>query len=133
LDLPDETFHSGRKHFEPQRSGDFVFRPRLKQVGEMDHWHLRPSNKRILDLQFSQPHARRERGHFPVNNSTSSQEADFAGIRTFYNTRLRDGVKEYSLEDRIQRKVRVDQLSLRKNAFQNESFSMSVSLKGRKF
>jgi hypothetical protein len=131
MDIPDERAQSGRKHFEPQRSGDFVFRPRLKQVGEMDHWHLRPSNKKILDLQFSQPHPRRERSHFPTNGNT--RELECAGIRTFYNTHLRDGITEYSLEDRMQRKVRADQLSLRKNAFRDESLSMSVPIKGFKF
>jgi hypothetical protein len=100
-----------------------VFRPRLKQVGEMDHWHLRPSNKRILELQFSQPHPRRERSHFP---EASGRGQEFAGIKTFYNSRLRDGITEYSLEDRMQRKVRTDQLSLRKSAFRDESIYMGA-------
>lgn len=97
----------------------------------MDHWHLRASSKRIVDLQFSQPHPRRERGHFP--EASSGKEVEFAGIRTFYNTRLREGITEYSLEDRMQRKVRVDQLSLRKNAFKNESLIMSGHVNGFKF
>jgi hypothetical protein len=83
----------------------------------MEHWHPRQSSKKVMELEFSQPHPRREKGHFkdPVFEHTDK----FAGIRTFYNSRIKDGQKEYLLEDRIQRKVRVDQLQLRRNAFKD--------------
>lgn len=97
----------------------------------MEHWHLRPSNKKILDLQFSQPHPRRERSHF--EEPIFQHHDKYAGIRTFYNTRLADGLTEYSVEDRMQRKVRIDQLSLRKNAFKTESLLMSSQSKNMKY
>jgi hypothetical protein len=44
-----------------------------------------------------------------------------AGIRTFYNAPVRQrNIREYSLEDRMQRKVRVDQKELRRTFFLHE-------------
>lgn len=70
-------------------------------------------------MSFTTPHARRERGHnvpeFPLT------ERGVAGIRTFYNTKVRESnVRDYSVEDRMQRKHRVDQLELRKTMFLRE-------------
>lgn len=131
LELPDQDTRPTRRHFHPQRSAEFVFKPILKQVGEMEHWHLRAPSKKIVDLQFSQAHPRRERSHF--QQPVFQHEDKFAGIRTFYNTRLADGLTEYSVEDRMQRKVRADQLSLRKSAFKTESLLMSTQHKNFKF
>lgn len=66
---------------------------------------------------FSNPHPRRERLHLSGELGGGSQ---FAGIRTFYNGRLKDGIQEYSVEDRMQRKVRLEQPSeARKVGFRN--------------
>ena len=84
---------------------------------DLEHWVPKPQSKKITDLQITQPHPRYEKGHF--NEPVYEHGDKPAGIRTFYNTRLRDGIKEYSVEDRMQRKERVNQYSLRKAAFKN--------------
>lgn len=62
-------------------------------------------------------------------------ERGVAGIRTFYNSRVReDNVREYSIEDRMQRKFRIDQAELRKTMFFRErDSSLNASTLRNKF
>lgn len=80
----------------------------------------------MVDTDLTQPHPRYERSHY--KEPVYEHDDKSFGVRTFYNGRMRDGMKEYSLEDRMQRKVRVNQHSLRKSAFNNEALSMSQRL-----
>lgn len=69
-------------------------------------------------MSFTQPHPRREKGHVTGNFLHTDRTA---GIKTFYNTKIRENnVYEYSVEDRMQRKSRVDQGLLRKTFFSKE-------------
>lgn len=62
-------------------------------------------------------------------------ERGMAGIRTFYNSRVReDNAREYSIEDRMQRKFRIDQAELRKTMFFKErDNSLNASFLRNKF
>jgi hypothetical protein len=80
----------------------------------------------MVDLRPSQPHPRYERGH--LKQPIFEKEETSAGIRTFYGSRMRDGEREYMVEDRMQRKVRADQYLLRKSAFRNEALGMTQVL-----
>ena len=69
-------------------------------------------------MSFTEPFPRRERGHGQPDFIHTDRSA---GIRTFYNHKIKDrNVKEYSVEDRMQTKKRVDQLVLRKTFFSKE-------------
>ena len=69
-------------------------------------------------MSFTEPHARREKGH---NTPTFIHTDRTAGIRTFYNSKIReDNVHEYSVEDKMQRKHRIDQGVLRRTFFSKE-------------
>lgn len=65
-------------------------------IPKIEHWHPRESHKKVFTMSFTNPHPRRERGHeIPIFPPT---DRGVAGIRTFYNTKVRDdNVREYSV------------------------------------
>ena len=95
---------------------------------EGDHWHPRISRKKVFNMSFTQALPRRERSH----NITDFLHTDRpAGIKTFYNTQIKDtNVREYSVEDRMQRKKKMDQYELRRTFFLEEKSRLEKSLYG---
>ena len=67
----------------------------MKITPKGPNWHPRESKKKVFEMSFTEPHARRERGH----NTPDFLHTDrTAGIRTFYNTKIREeNVHEYSV------------------------------------
>ena len=61
------------------------------------------------------PHPRRERAHLPIELISTDRTA---GIRTFYNMKIReDNKEEFSIDDKIQRKQKVNLSELRKTYY----------------
>ena len=125
FNYPDCSPITGRTHYDERRSDEWEFKPRRRQCGEGDHWHLRPSAKKVLDLQFSQALPRRERTHY--QEPIFDRRDKLAGIRTFSNREWKTG-REYSLEDRMQRKTRIDQFVVRRNSFKDEGVSRALKM-----
>ena len=65
--MPDETAYSGRKHYDSHRSSEYSFKPRTRMYRDIHHWVPKPAGKKILELQFTQPHPRYEKGHQSPN------------------------------------------------------------------
>lgn len=86
MDIPQQHSVTGKKHFSAQNSPEKQFRSIVKIIPKIQHWHPRESRKKTFSMSFKEPHPRRERGH---NNPQFIHTDRSAGIRTFYNTKVR--------------------------------------------
>lgn len=113
--MPDQTPRRGRSHFYEPNSFEPPARSSIRKVPEIDHWHLRESKIRTMEFRPTQNPERREMKH---NISMKPAEPKLESIRTFYHSNA-NTEREYGVEDRMQRKVRIDQLELRRSYFKH--------------
>ena len=59
MDVPNQVGHRRQKHFSEKTSPEKEFRSHLRITPKIDHWHLRETKKRMVDLSFTVPHPRR--------------------------------------------------------------------------
>lgn len=89
----------------------------MHRVPPIQHWHLRESSIRTMDFKPSPRPPRAEQRH-GIEVARNPESLHPQSLRTFYFANAKTD-REFGVEDRMQRKGRIDQVSLRKSFYRD--------------